>query len=158
MICPLCKGAKLVYKTDIMNARRVGKPCPRCRGRGEIVDVDPNGISISHKQCQVYLFQKLEDSKPVSTLEVHIRTVTENGLPIRGKGSNLRFYLEIVRMNTLPRSRKQGTMEILLGIALKQNNIEWAETSWNDSTPAGRKFLLKRGFVKENDRMVWERN
>lgn len=156
MICPLCNGVKLVYETDIMNARRVGKPCPRCSGRGEIIETDPNGIAVSHKQCQVYLFQKMEDNKPVATLEVHVRTITENGIPIRGKRNELRFFLEIIRMNTRPRWRKQNIMSVLLKIALNQKHIEWAETSWDDSTPTGRAFLLKRGFKKENERLVLE--
>ena len=48
-------------------------------------------------------------------------------------------------------------MSVMLKVALNQQAIEWAETSWDDSTDEGREFLLKRGFVKENEKLVWER-
>ena len=124
MNCPVCNGAKVIYNLDVMNARNVGRPCYKCGGKGYIADIDPDGVVIAHKPCQVYIIQKLEMNYPVATLEVHLRTVMKDGQPALNKNKKMRFYLEIVRMTTRPKYRKQGIMSVMLKVALNQQAIE----------------------------------
>ena len=39
-----------------------------------------------------------------------------------------------------------------------QHTVKFVITSWYDSTDAGKEFLLKRGFVREKNILIWRRD
>lgn len=163
-VCENCEGKGYFVKIDFMQAKQYREKCPKCNGTGVIQEAQKNGIRVGKIICETYFWQMLQNSKPVSTLEIRIRPVmSAEGKPLFKRVAPLskiaipRVYIEIVRMNTKPKYRKQGIMHKLLEHAIGDPKIEYAYTNWDDSTGDGRNFLLKRGFVQEGDKLIYRK-
>lgn len=160
MPCGECNGLGKVQKLDIMHAKKIWEVCPKCHGVPEREPLRQDGIRQAKLPCITYLWQEFKDHKPIATLELQVWPIIENGIPAVVKESPLkpprqRIYIKIRDMNTRPKYRKQGIMDRLLICALQDRRVEWFETSWNDSTEEGRKFLMKRGFYREDSNLVF---
>lgn len=160
--CEECKDTGYVIKVDILNAKKMRVVCPKCHGIKPRDPLDPDGIRSVHVPAQIYLWQEFKNDKPIATLELWVRPITDNGKVLEVRDTPLskprpRIYISIRDMHTKPKYRKQGIMDRLLICAFQDNRVEWFETSWDDSTEEGRKFLLNRGFHREEDKLVFER-
>lgn len=162
-MCQACNGRGYVASVDLMKAKTTRKPCEKCGGAGKIKTRLKDGVRCGQIEGITFVWQHLVEYEPVSTLEVRIRQSKINGVP-QFRQMNPLFkrktpvlYCEIVRMNTLPKHRGKGFMGQLFEVAKQDPRIAWIETNWKDSSPKGKAFLLKRGFVKEGNKLIWER-
>ena len=160
--CPRCKGKKYVDELDILKAQRDKVICPVCNGFGTIAEVQTDGMRVGRVIAETFMYQELKDSKVISTLEVRVRPIMQpNGRPavtppkVFGEQPRMQCFIEIVRMNTKPGYRKQGIMRRLLKFALGDPKIEWAVSSWDDSTADGRNLLLGMKFKQEGNDLIW---
>lgn len=153
MKCDNCDGKGYITKLDIMQAKSTKVQCDKCKGSGYIKSIQTDGPRVGELKCVTYFYQWLKDSKVIATMEVRIRPILDDNGKMMTKGRDPvsghpvpRIFVEIVRMNTKPKYRKQGYMTQLLQLAMQDPKVEWIETSWDDSTADGRNFLLSRGF------------
>jgi len=161
-VCPECKGRKMLPKLDIKSATTKMAPCPKCFGRGtiQIKPTDYTGMSIMNQIAQIYWFNDNINGNVVSSLLAFMCPMMEDGKPamrVVGGTSMYRIFMQIIRMNTKSKHRREGRMSKLLEKALQDPKIEYAESSWDQSTADGRNFLLGRGFVQEGNNLVWRR-
>ena len=110
MICPRCKGQRIIIKADIMKATTVREQCPDCKGLGEVQGDISDGLKVKPEPGQITYFSLFKGGKP--------RAVKKFG----------------------------------------QHTVKFVITSWYDSTDAGKEFLLKRGFVREKNILIWRRD
>lgn len=162
MPCSECNGKGKVLKLDILKARREWDTCPICKGQPHKEDLKPDGIRIVHVRCQVVEWVEYKDNVSASKLELWICPILKDNKPMMVRDTPLakprpRVYAIIRDMNTKEEYRKQGMMDRLLICAHQNKQVEWFETSWDDSTEDGRGFLLKRGFVREGKRLISRR-
>lgn len=160
--CKDCKGQKYISRVDFMKARTVKEICPTCKGKGVMVVHQTDGVRVGRKLCEVFYFQEMRDDHVVATLHIHICPVLIDGKPqFKRKDAYSkpipRIFVEIVNMSTRHHFRRQGIMLDLLSRALADPKIEYALTSYEDSTEAGRAVCEKFGFVRENTNLVWSR-
>jgi len=163
--CPVCKGTGFTIQVDFRRAIKTRMQCGKCRGTGKIAS-QKNGIRLARKIAETFFFQQLKDSVVVATLEIRVCPIIIDGKPqLKTNGVKMfrrdekpvpRVYLEIVRMTTEPVWRRQGLMKELVGSALGDPKIEWAETNLKDSTPEGIALLKCFGFYEEGDKLIRE--
>ncbi len=163
--CPVCKGKKVTMQIDIMQGRTTQMPCKNCKGTGEIREQQTDGIRCGRKIGETFFWQQLKDGHIVATLEIRVCPVFLNGIPqFKINGSAIfknqkrvpRLYVEIVRMTTKEAFRRQGLMQELVGQAIGDPKIEWAETNLDDSTEAGIALLKGMGFHEEGAKLIKE--
>ncbi|MBE3122177.1 MAG: hypothetical protein IMZ53_01455 [Thermoplasmata archaeon] len=163
--CPVCKGSKVTTKIDLIQAKTTRMPCGKCQGTGEVKDVQTDGIRCGRKIGETFFWQQLKDGHVVATLEVRACPVFLDGVPqFKINGTALfkkqkrmpRLYIEIVRMNTIPGFQRQGLMRQLVGSAIGDSKIEWAETNLNDSSPEGIALMKDMGFHEEGNKLIKE--
>lgn len=156
MICPECKGEKWITKTDIMHATTRKERCEFCKGVGEIQDVIPSGLTVKPEPGQLMYFQWNEEGGRVRS----VMTVAIEGIVPPNEPQDKYFIVKIMQMTTKMKYRKKGYMnKILEGVKkFGQGNVKFIVTSWYDSTEMGRKFLMKRGFVREKNILIWRRD
>jgi len=165
--CPVCKGSKVQMQIDIMQGKTNRMPCGRCNGTGEIREQQTDGIRCARKIAETFFWQQLKDGHVVATLEIRICPVFLNGVPqFRMDNTKIfkrqrehptpRVFCEIVRMNTIPGFQRQGLMRELVGNAIGDPKIEWAETNLRDSSPEGIALLKDFGFYEEGDKLIKE--
>lgn len=142
-VCSVCNGSGFVYELNIMAAKRNKKRCENCDGTG-VKDGKMTGIRTYRPHSQVW--QYLEKGVVLGTLEVWQHCDNQ--------GSN---YLEIHKMITKRKHRNRGVMTTLFLSVFKHPYILWIETSYTDSTEAGREWLMKRGFKREGDKLISRR-
>jgi hypothetical protein len=165
--CPVCHGTGFTIQVDFKRASKTRMQCSKCRGTGKVVPVQKNGIRVGRKIAETFFFQQLKDGAIAATLEIRVCPIIMNGRP-QFKTNNVkvmfrrdekpvpRLYLEIVRMTTKPEWRRQGLMRELVGNAIGDPKIEWAETLVDDSSPEGIALLKGFGFYEEAGKLIWE--
>lgn len=163
--CPVCKGKKYTESVNFLKARREKVLCKGCNGAGVIQEAQREGVRCGRCIAETFFWQDLSEGKPIATLEIRVRPIMDEfnrpsytpptafGLKPRP-----RVFLEIVRMNTKIQYRKQGRMHKLMANALMDPKIEWAVSSWEDSTADGRNFLLGCGFRQSGSDLIWRRD
>lgn len=163
--CPVCKGEKFTTQIDLMKAKTSRMPCVRCNGTGEVRDVQTDGIRVGRKIAETFFWQQLKDGHVVATLETRVCPVFLNGVPqfringtamFKNQRQQPRLYIEIVRMTTIEAFRRQGLMREMVGNAIGDPKIEWAETNLDDSTPEGIALLKDLGFHEEGNKLIKE--
>lgn len=163
--CPVCKGKKVTMQIDIMHGRTTKMPCKNCKGTGEIREQQTDGIRLGLKICETFFWQQLKDGHVIATLEIRVCPVFIDGIPqFKINGSAIfknqrrvpRLYIEIVRMTTIPGFQRQGLMKQLVGQAIGDPKIEWAETNLDDSSPEGIALLTGMGFHEEGRKLIKE--
>jgi hypothetical protein len=166
--CESCKGKGYIPRLDIMKATTVKEPCKACKGAGKIIESVKDGVVFFTQNCQVGYWQELKNSKPIATLHLHICPVIDRatGRPLSkkrfpenplSKEMVPRIFLEVIQMNTRSKYQRQGIMAKLLKNAMADSKIEWVESSWDDSTGAGRNFLISQGFTQEGSKIVYRK-
>jgi hypothetical protein len=164
MKCPECKGKRYIDSVNFLKAKREKVICPKCNGFGEIKEAQKDGIRVGRVIGETFFFEELVEYKAIATLEIRVRPIFEGNRPAFtlpkafGERPRPRVFLEIVRMTTKMKYRKQGIMTKLVREALSDPKIEWATTSWDDSTAEGRNLLIGLGFCQEGVNLVWRPN
>lgn len=164
--CVDCGATGYKYELDILNARKNKVVCPTCKGLKHIYNSPQDGSIFMIQHCQVGYWQELLKGKIVATLHIHICPIRDklSGRPLFKKHEQNpliaipRIFIQIINMSTKAKHRKNGIMTKLLDKALADPKIEFATSSWDDSTADGRNFLLGRGFVQESNELVWRRS
>jgi hypothetical protein len=150
-------------KVDFLTATRHKEDCAVCKGTGQIIENATDGVTcISFKRPpQVLFWQHLKSGNVCATLEIRVHLVANSKDQLMELRENplappqYALWVELVRMNTKPKHRKEGIMTELVQRAVSGPRIMWAETSWEDSTDEGRSLLLKLGFAQEGDKLIW---
>ena len=75
MICPKCKGAKWITKTDIMHATTRKERCDYCKGVGEIQDEKPSGLTVKPEAGQLMYFQWAVNGRVKSVMTITIEGI-----------------------------------------------------------------------------------
>lgn len=153
MICPKCKGQRAIVKTNIMTATTVREQCPDCKGLGEVQGDISDGLKVKPEPGQITYFSLFKGGKPRAVM-----TTAIEGIVVDAK--NRYLIVKIMHMKTKDKYRKQGLMdEILESVKVfGQKQVKFVITSWYDSTDIGKEFLLKRGFVREGNILIWRRD
>jgi hypothetical protein len=155
MICPECKGKRWKIKTDIMNATTSKERCEFCKGVGEIQDKKPSGLTVKPEAGQLLYFQWVEDARVKSVMTVCIEGIVPPNSP-----KDKYFIVKIMNMKTPKKHQGKGYMgKVLEGVKkFAQEQVKYMVTSWYDSSKSGKNYLMKRGFVREKNILIWRRD
>ena len=113
-----------------------------------------SGMHIAVVEAVPHWFFWYENDKVKSTILGHVK-IAQNS---KTKANCL--IVEIISMKTLEeKDRKKGYMEKLLdrikNWKVKDAPVQYILTNYKDSTQKGRAFLMHRGFVHEQDVLLW---
>lgn len=171
-ICPKCNGEKEIKVVDFAQAKSTKTKCSDCGGTGIKDGKIVNGIVVFWPVTEILIIQKLVEGVSISTLELWLFAARKNGsqMALVGKGERRLpvFFAQIHKMHTRIKYRKKGNMEDIIGTVVNSDNpfletlnghrfVGWFETSWHDSTEAGKAILVKHGFKREGERLIFRR-
>ena len=143
-VCPACHGSGVDEKIDIMAAKHTRAKCSRCGGSGKR---NPDGVRFRRRIGFTADCERIKDEQVVSTIQVHFWPAVINTPLIIG---------DIIRMATRPKHQRKGyCTQIIIQLQI-QKHIMGLRTSWQDSDPAGRALLMKQGFERKGNLLIWE--
>lgn len=143
-VCPACNGAGYEDNLDIMAAKHTRRKCPRCGGSGKR---NPDGVRFRRQAGFLAVCERVKDEKAVATVLIHFWPAVPNTPLIVG---------DIIRMATRPKHRRKGYCTQIIVQMQIMKHILGLRTSWDDSDEAGRALLMKQGFTRKGNLLIWE--
>jgi len=141
---------------NIKEAKSDWKVCGKCGGSG--FDGPEEGLYVVPVRGQPFYYQFYKKGKVVAQVSiVAIPCVMKD---VKSGKQIKHITVEIHQMWTLEKHRKQGIMSDMLE-KLKagfQGDVRFVYTNWQDSTTAGRAFLINREFTRNGDILIWDRD
>jgi len=143
-VCPVCGGSGYEDKIDILAAKRTHRKCLRCGGSGKR---NPDGVRFRRISGFPAVVERMKDGKAVSTVQLTCWPAVLNS-PL--------IICDIVRMATRPKHRRKGyATQIIVQLQLMRH-VLGIRTSWDDSDEAGKALLMKQGFTRKGNLLLWE--
>ena len=153
--CEKCKGKGAYLRLNIKAAKQEMVKCDKCKGTGFEMPKEYTGFKIIHEPGTANWLGWYVKEKRVASMFVLMRMFGKNV-----KDPDKYLTVAIHNMFTDPKYRNNGYMDSLLsGLKnMKSQLVKFIYTSYEDSTPVGRNFLLKRGFERKEDTLIWRRD
>ena len=157
--CIKCGGTGRTREVDIAKATFRMVHCKACGGTGRKPDnaLEEKGTGVAFKRPngQFGWFVKILDHVEVAWMEVVIYPILDMDRNPKTVGGVTLKSMQILRMRTMGKHRRQGYMSEVLDVVRSHTDIQRIETSWQDSTDMGRNFLLSHGFKQDGDNLIW---
>lgn len=161
--CTECAGAGRKKKIDIMSAIWKTETCEACRGTGQkpqknlAYEETGEGIMFVQPKGVFGWWEKLKEHRKIAWIEVIIYPLLDSktGQPQVLPNEVALKWVQILRMRTESKWRRKGVMTELLNNLREHLDITRVETDWNDSSAAGRNFLIGCGFKQDGETLLW---